>query len=618
MFGGRATGHFNRIWGRAGRAALLADQSGKVIARNPRAQQDFAAWDTHWAPLVGLSETEGRMLQDAALSQGWAAASAQGPQGCDVELQRHTVRSVVVLPGEALHDHRHRSHSSDAAGRALDASSLDQLPVAILMLDPGGTVLWGNARASDLLKDALRPGKPLSAHVESLGRPVDDWVRETKDGRGLARSEFLRIAGSDEHAFVQVRLGRVSRDEAAPLVAILDDAREIKSLEAQFIQAQKMQAIGQLAGGIAHDFNNLLTAISGHCDLLLLRSDTSKHDYDDLMQVRQNTNRAASLVKQLLAFSRKQTLRPAVIELEGGLSEMWHLLTRLVGEEITLSVLHDGAEAHIRVDQQQLEQVLMNLIVNARDAMPDGGTIQVRTSRCSFPQPQEVGGARIPAGDYAEIQVADTGTGIPAARLGQIFEPFFTTKPQGKGTGLGLSTAYGIVKQTGGFIFAESTVGQGTTFRILFPAVGEPITSAAPEATAASAQEPRLDRHGERGHVVLIVEDEAPVRACSARVLRLKGYHVLEAESGEAALEIVKGYDGPIDAFVSDVIMPGLDGPAWVAEARAHFPDVGVIFMSGYARDAFADRGREVATAKFLAKPFSLSDLVEAVRDVVD
>ncbi len=261
------------------------------------------------------------------------------------------------------------------------------------------------------------------------------------------------------------------------MLAVLTDVTELKSLEARFVQSQKMQAIGQLAGGIAHDFNNLLTAINGHCDLLLMDRDEFDPDYADLQQIRQNANRAAALVRQLLAFSRRQTLQPEIFSVESLLDDLVQLLGRLVGERISIRLRHDPELKPIRADRRQLEQVIVNLVVNARDAMPMGGEITIETERLVLAEERAIGRARIPAGEWSVIRVIDQGIGIPAEIIDKIFEPFFTTKKPGEGTGLGLSTAYGIVKQMGGFIFAESQEGLGSTFSLYFAAVDAPKQS---------------------------------------------------------------------------------------------------------------------------------------------
>ncbi|KAG1715505.1 Sensor kinase CckA [Nymphon striatum] len=305
--------------------------------------------------------------------------------------------------------------------------------------------------------------------MEGLGRSISDWLAEALDGRNLNKSEFLRLSRSDKEVFVQVTLNRVQEGGEPILVAVLNDATELKTLEAQFVQSQKMQAIGQLAGGVAHDFNNLLTAISGHCDLLLLRHDQGDPDFSDLVQINQNANRAAALVGQLLAFSRKQTLRPEVLDMRETLSDLTHLLNRchwFLGTEPVLRT--------VRADKRQLEQVMMNLVVNARDAMPDGGDIVIETESVHLTEPLERDRAVVAAGDFVSVKVTDHGSGIAQDKLQKVFEPFFTTKRTGEGTGLGLSTVYGIVKQTGGFIFVDSVPGKWTCFTLLFPAFDLP------------------------------------------------------------------------------------------------------------------------------------------------
>jgi two-component system cell cycle sensor histidine kinase/response regulator CckA len=368
-----------------------------------------------------------------------------------------------------------------------------------------------------------------------------------------------------------------------------------------------MQAIGQLAGGVAHDFNNLLTAILGHCDLLLTRHDEGDESFSDLMQINQNANRAAALVGQLLAYSRKQTLQPEQLDLRGVLSDQTHLLNRLVGEKVTLNLSHDPQLWQTRADKRQLEQVLMNLVVNARDAMPKGGMIAIETENLTLEVPWHRDRAVVAPGRYVQVSVSDHGAGIAPEKLQKVFEPFYTTKRAGEGTGLGLSTAYGIIKQTGGFIFVDSTLGEGTRFMLLLPALA-PAAQEAPDTPAAPRAAP-----GQSSGVVLLVEDEAPVRAFASRALQMRGFTVLEADSGEAALELLADQSVVIDVFVSDVIMPGLDGPGWVRQALSERPDTKVIFMSGYAKESFGEVQTEIANSTFLPKPFSLSELTETV-----
>lgn len=505
-------------------------------------------------------------------------------------------REIYLLPVPA---------GTTTAGEMTD---FEHVPVALLKFSGDGTLLAANLAAREVL--GLAPDQEVAFHelFDGLGRPVSDWLSDVLSERMPAGAELLRVHRPDREAFFQISLRRIVERGRPSVLALLTDATALKAMEAQFNQSQKMQAIGQLAGGIAHDFNNLLTAISGHCDLLLLRHDRSDPEYADLVQIHQNANRAASLVGQLLAFSRKQTLKPERLDLQEVLSDLTHLLNRLVGEKITLSLSHAAGLGPIRADKRQLEQVVMNLVVNARDAMPEGGTIRLETEALHLAQELRRDRAVVPPGDYAVIRVIDTGCGIPPDRLQKVFEPFFTTKRLGEGTGLGLSTAYGIVKQSGGFIFLDSEPGVGTVFHLYFPVnAGDDLPVAAPREPARPAL-----RQGEG--LVLLVEDEAPVRAFAARALRLRGYTVIEAESAEEALEKLEDPDLQVDIFVTDVVMPGLDGPTWVKQALERRPQVRVVFMSGYAEDCLSEGQARIPNSVFLAKPFSLGDLAQTVQ----
>ncbi|GHF60049.1 hybrid sensor histidine kinase/response regulator [Seohaeicola zhoushanensis] len=489
------------------------------------------------------------------------------------------------------------------------ASVFETIPVPMLKIAPSGRILAANTLAMALIGAEIGPETKMEAVMEGLGRPIADWLEATIAGGQANNSEFLRLSRTDKEIFVQVTLSRVTERGETRLIAVLSDATELKTLEAQFVQSQKMQAIGQLAGGVAHDFNNLLTAISGHCDLLLLRHDQGDPDYGDLVQVNQNANRAAALVSQLLAFSRKQTLRPEVIDLRDTLADLTHLLNRLVGERVTLTLRHDPVLSPIRADKRQLEQVLMNLVVNARDAMPEGGEIRIETEIATLAHPLQRDRATVPPGEYVCVRVIDGGTGIAPDKLSKVFEPFYTTKRTGEGTGLGLSTAYGIVKQTGGYIFVDSVLGEGASFTMYFPAHRCEVQ---PVPTAAPPKRPAQPKHGVG--VVLLVEDEAPVRAFASRALRLRGYTVLEAESAEEALRTLEDPELAVDIFVTDVVMPGMDGPSWVREALKARPNVRVVFVSGYAEGAFDGGLVSVPNSVFLSKPFSLNQLTETVH----
>lgn len=488
-------------------------------------------------------------------------------------------------------------------------ADFESLPIAMIKFRADGTMRSVNAAARDLtrLQDTQMPS--IHDLFEGLGRSITDWLDDVLAERVATAAEVMRLRRDGSDVFIQVSLRRIVDNGRPGVLAVLQDATALKTLEAQFVQSQKMQAIGQLAGGIAHDFNNLLTAISGHCDLLLLRHGQSDPEYADLVQIHQNVNRAASLVGQLLAFSRKQTLKPEHIDLQDVLSDMTHLLNRLVGERLKLVLTHGADLGMIRADKRQLEQVLMNLVVNARDAMEEGGVIRVETEAVTLAQDTQKGQVVLPAGNYSVIRVIDAGCGIAQDQLQRIFEPFVTTKGVGKGTGLGLSTVYGIVKQSGGFVFVESELTKGSIFTLYFP-VNEPN-----ETKALAAPKPvsvQLNKSGEG--VILLVEDEAPVRAFASRALRLRGYTVLEAENAEIALKTLEDPSLEIDLFVTDVVMPGMDGPSWVREALLERPDVRVVFVSGYAEDCLSENQAKIPNSVFLAKPFSLNELATVVQ----
>jgi two-component system cell cycle sensor histidine kinase/response regulator CckA len=498
----------------------------------------------------------------------------------------------------------------DAAPSGRAAADFENLPVAAMTVRRDGRCRAANRAARELL-GLDEGGVPrLQDLFEGPGREVGDWLADIVDERLPGGSEVLRQRTAAGEVFQQVTLRPLVEDGTPMALVVLQDATALKKMEVQFSQGQKMQAMGQLAGGVAHDFNNLLTAISGHCDLLLLRHSQADPDYADLIQIRQNANRAAGVVGQLLALSRKQTLRPERIELQDVLSEMVHLLNRLVGERVTLRFVH-GVVGPIRADRRQLEQVVMNLVVNACHAMPEGGTIRVETRQEVLEADLTRDRALVPAGTYAVVRVEDTGTGIPPHLMEHIFEPFFTTKKVGEGTGLGLSTVYGIVKQSGGYIFVDSTEGKGTSFDIFFPVHTAMVEEAAPPPAEQAAQPPP-PRPGEG--VVMLVEDEAPVRAFASRALRLRGWTVIEADSAEAALKTLEDPDVEVDVVVTDVVMPGLDGPAWVKLALEHRPQTRVVFMSGYAEDVLAESRETIRNAVFLQKPFSLNELTATVQ----
>jgi two-component system cell cycle sensor histidine kinase/response regulator CckA len=422
-------------------------------------------------------------------------------------------------------------------------------------------------------------------------------------------------------------MSRVPSSLADPVIVLhLIDQTEQKNLELRFSHSQKMQAVGQLAGGVAHDFNNLLTAMIGFCDLLLMRHPAGDPSFADIMQIKQNANRAANLVRQLLAFSRRQTLQPKTLDLTEVLAELSNLIRRLIGENIQMKMQHGRDLGLIKADQGQLEQVIINLAVNARDAMKEGGTLTVRSSNIVIRDPADLPHGLIAPtddeviqpGEYVLVEVEDTGSGIKPEIIRSIFEPFFSTKEIGSGTGLGLATCFGIIKQTGGYIFVKSEVGVGTNFHLYFKRAGEASQSA---QAPALEEKPEADLTGRA--TILLVEDETPVRIFAARALRNKGYEVLEADSGESALEVFRNHHGPLDLIISDVMMPGMNGPKMITQLHKEYPnkmqEIKVAFISGYAEDAFAGTfDLESKDFHFLPKPFTLKQLASKVKELLE
>ena len=505
----------------------------------------------------------------------------------------------------------------------------DDAPVGIVLLDLEGNVTDCNRAFLSL----------IGSHNDNVaGRPfIDLLAKEDRSDIGTSLSKIVmgisrggqlevRLPASRERELnVALYTSRMSDPdgEVNGLVLHLIDVTEQRNLEVQFSQSQKMQAVGQLAGGVAHDFNNLLTAMIGFSDLLLERHGPEDPSFSDIQQIRQNANRATNLVRQLLAFSRKQTLTLARLDVTEALNDLANLLGRLIGEKVELTFDPGRDLFPVQADRGQFDQVIINLTVNARDAMPGGGNVTLKTTNVVLDEAVQRGHDLMPAGRYVMIDVIDTGEGIPKENLDRIFEPFFSTKDVGAGTGLGLSTVYGIVHQSGGFIFVDSAPGEGTRFSIYFPeyvadggAVDEvaPLEGVSGGGDTPSTVDPDLTGRG----VVLLVEDEDAVRTFATRALRNKGYTVLEADNGEGALDVINASDQKIDIIVSDVVMPGMDGNTLVSLVRQEIPDVKVILMSGYAEDVFRKEIGRDASLNFLGKPFTLKDLAGKVKEVLE
>jgi two-component system cell cycle sensor histidine kinase/response regulator CckA len=500
-----------------------------------------------------------------------------------------------------------------------------EAPIGIVLLDENYTVMECNHAFENVLRRApgAITGQPMTDLIVARDRASTmAKLTEVMNGTDLTKPLEVVMAGGREiicQIFVK-RFSLVTRVEMPTatqgLMLYFIDATEQKRLEVQFAQSQKMQAIGQLAGGVAHDFNNLLTAMIGFCDLLLQRHKPGDQSFNDIMQIKQNGNRAANLVRQLLAFSRQQTLQPKVLNLVDVLSELTNLLRRLIGAQIQLDMVHGRDVGMVKVDQGQLEQVIINLVVNARDAMPKGGSIAIRTTHVTQDKHTLRGQDDMPPGEYAAIEVTDTGTGIPPEIMTRIFEPFFSTKEIGSGTGLGLSTVYGIVRQTGGFIDVRSDINKGTVFTVFLPVYVDDGTVIEVKVEVVAEDKPAPDLTG--AGTILLVEDEDAVRVFSARALRNKGYNILEARSGEEALTVLDAQKkGSIDLVITDVVMPQMDGPTMYKHLRERGHTMKVIFVSGYTEDRLREQFTSGEVIYFLPKPFTLKQLASKVKDVL-
>jgi two-component system cell cycle sensor histidine kinase/response regulator CckA len=485
-----------------------------------------------------------------------------------------------------------------AAAAPFGAAALDGSDPLDAVIAEANTALEamteGRAKPGVCFGDLLEPGSAAEARARlqaKRGGPV-----EVKLALDPPRPAHLYVASGE---------GR--------LLAYLVDVSEQKQLELQLAQVQKMQAIGQLAGGVAHDFNNLLTAIQLRLDELLQRHPVGDASYEGLNEIRQTSTRAADLVRKLLAFSRKQTVQRETLDVGELVTGFDSLLRRLLREDTPLEVVYGRNLPLVRADKSQLETAVMNLAVNARDAMRMAGRtgkVTIRTDRCSAEEARALKYTDAPPGEYAMIEVADEGPGIPPEVMDKIFEPFFTTKPVGEGTGLGLATVYGIVKQADGWIAADNLPSGGAAFRIFLPVhhpAPQEVRPAAPEKKPAARDLSGAGR-------ILFVEDEDAVRGVAARLLRARGYEVIEACDGEEALELAEQHAGSIDLLISDVIMPGLDGPTMLKKARPHLGDVPVMFISGYAEAEFSDLLEGETGVSFLPKPIDIKTLAERVK----
>ena len=607
-----------------------ADRGGKIISMN----DTLATWIGHDrdAPDAGsvvLSDilTDGARRLSPALAKLdeviTEAAALRGPDGNPVQV--NVVQSLIATDdGESVT----RSFVFlDPPKADLDVGTttgarlvrfLDDAPVAVALTTTDGTIVEANDMLVEMSGGNARVNTDVAVAVRKEDRhEVAERIADVVAGADSKQPLEVKLIGDDgaEHE-ARYHVHTITTDRGEMLLNYLIDVTEMKKIENEFAQVQKMQAVGQLAGGIAHDVNNVLTAIRGHCDLLMLRHHEGDPDFEYLNQIRSQTGRAAAVISQLLAYSRRQTMRREITQLTDTLDDMQFMLKHLTTERVKFRVQHARELGLVRIDRSEFQRVIVNLAVNASHAMPGGGDIIMRTSNVDAADPLVADYDVMAPGRYVQIEVSDNGEGIAPENLGKIFEPFFTTKGQGQGTGLGLSTVYGIIKQMNGFIFCDSEVGTGTTFRIFLPRYEGTVPSEEPVvAKKAPTAKPR-DLSG--SGCILLVEDEDAVRSFAVRALELRGYKVLAAAGGEEALEIVKEDPDAIDLVVSDVIMPGMTGPEMMREVRELRDDVLFIFISGYAEDAFRDEMLEDENFRFLAKPFSLNDLATKVKEALE
>lgn len=608
------------------------DENGRFVFVNAT----FARWlGTNIENLIGTGSLHSYMKEPPKdeepydiITGGGARQVAEikfkGPQGTDFLVSIN--QTVVQYDDGAV---RTRAVISDIRAeremeRALQESRnrfrrfFEEAPLAIGFLTNDHIMTDCNEALAQIIKAPLKELRHRD-FLHCVDKPnrheFKGALERIVSGNDLANPLEINLIKHNSEDLVPVRVYAHKLKGGADIVLHFLDLTTQKELEQQFTQSQKMQAVGQLAGGVAHDFNNLLTAIIGFCDLLLLRHKPGDPSFQDIMQIQQNSNRAANLVRQLLAFSRQQTMRPQVQDVTDILTEISHLIRRLIGANIELDVVHGDDLSFVKVDANQMEQVFVNLAVNARDAMVDGGALVIKTCMTDTKKAKQCGEDTMPAGRWVQIDVTDTGTGIADDVLERIFEPFFTTKDVGQGTGLGLATVYGVVRQSNGYMNVDSKVGKGTTFSIYLPEAQEEDIEEAQTRVAETKEKESSDLTG-TAHI-LLVEDEDAVRTFSKRALTNKGYVVTDANGGEQAMKVINDEKtNAIDLLITDVIMPDIDGPVLAKQIREKFPDLKIIFISGYTEEKLKDELNDDKTW-FLPKPFTLTQLAAKVKDVL-
>ncbi len=532
----------------------------------------------------------------------------------------YILKDRLVRLGPAVLEALGRARQREALRRQerLLRQIIDANPSLIFVKDWDGRFVLVNqatAQVYGTTVDALvgKTDADFNPNIEEVAHFLrhDRDVMSSGQPKVIAEEPVTNPTTRETRWFQTIKMPLRSPEEGtATLLGVSTEITERKRLEEQLLQSQKMEAVGQLAGGVAHDFNNILTAIVGYTDLLAAELGTNEQQLEDLEEIRKAARRAAALTRQLLAFSRKQVLEPRIIDVNGVVSNLDKMLRSLISENIELKTVLADNLAAARADPNQIEQVIMNLAINARDAMPEGGTVTIETGNATLDDAYAAQHVSVIPGEYVMLAVSDTGCGMDEKTQSRIFEPFFTTKPAGRGTGLGLSTVYGIVKQTGGNIWLYSEPGKGTTFKIYLPAI-----AALPEDIGKVAPAEALPRGG---GTVLVVEDDEQLRRLTHRALASQGYTVLEADRGSTALDIARRHKGHIDLLLTDVIMPDTNGRKLAETIRAARPGLRVLYMSGYPDGAIASHGMLEPGVAYLAKPFTTDAVTRRVREVLE
>jgi PAS domain S-box-containing protein len=596
---------------------VLEASNGSEALLQVAAQPDLVILDIHLPDMDGYEVCQKIKATPTTASipvlhlSGHLVGAEDRAHGLDVGADAYLTKPVE--PSELIATVRAllRNHQAEEAARAAARewqTTFDAIRDSVALIDREGRIQRCNRALAECL------GQPAEQTVGQLYRDVlpeslRSALRPLLDRcRHIDRGESQEVQAGDRCFVVTVDPVRDDHGPALGTVWVLVDVTERTRLETQLRQAQKMEAVGRLAGGIAHDFNNLLTAILGYCDLLTEGMAVEDPMRPLVQEIDKAGQRAGSLTNQLLAFSRKQVVAPRVLDLNQVVGETAKMLRRLIGEDITLTTVFDPSALLIKADPSQVQQVLLNLAVNARDALPSGGHLGIQTRCVTLDASGPRHGLDLPSGAYVLLEVTDSGCGMTEEVRAHLFEPFFTTKGPGRGTGLGLSTVYGIVKQSGGDIVVDSHPGHGTRFRIYLPRVAV----GTPEPAAATAQAPR------GSETVLIVEDEEQVRAVVQTILRRHGYHVLVALDGDEALRLSAKHAETIDLVITDVVMPQLSGPDLARQLLQSRPRMRVLFMSGYTGSALLPPHVQAAGTAFLQKPFTSEALLRQVRAVLD